>query len=194
MAFRAIQIAGTPLSRNVAAPSSNARLGTTLAGGPAEKPVVATLPLISTWTGTPVSFSLSLPSEMTTRSVGTSFVHPELGFNFRGSRTLINIALDPKDDTLLREIVALKDRWPSLQVTIAVGGWAFSMEDPTKTIFTQMISTQARRATFITSVKSFITKYSLDGVDIDLEYPAAMERAAPAAGEWAAHSFIRDIP
>lgn len=56
------------------------------------------------------------------------------------------------------------------------------MDDPTKTVFTQMISTLARRTTFINSVKDLISTYQLDGVDIDLEYPAATERAAPVEG------------
>ena len=83
---------------------------------------------------------------------------------------------------MLEDFVALKNRWRSLQVTIAVGGWAFSMDDPTKTIFTQMISTSANRAAFINSVKDVMSTYRLDGIDIDLEYPAASERAAPAEG------------
>jgi chitinase len=78
--------------------------------------------------------------------------------------------------------VGLKNRWPNLEVTIAVGGWTFSMEDPTKTLFTQMISTRANRAKFITSVQNFLSRYNLDGIDIDMEYPAAMERQGPAQG------------
>ncbi|TEB21663.1 glycoside hydrolase [Coprinellus micaceus] len=91
-----------------------------------------------------------------------------------------NVTLDSRDASVLEDLVALKDRWRPLQVTIAVGGWAFSMDDPTKTVFTQMISTSASRTTFINSVKDFMSTYRLDGVDIDLEYPAASERAAPA--------------
>ncbi|KAH6888344.1 glycoside hydrolase [Coprinopsis sp. MPI-PUGE-AT-0042] len=54
------------------------------------------------------------------------------------------------------------------------------MADPTRTIFSKMLATSSSRATFISSVKSFIGNYGLNGVDIDLEYPAAQERAAPA--------------
>ncbi|KAH6896371.1 glycoside hydrolase superfamily [Coprinopsis sp. MPI-PUGE-AT-0042] len=43
-----------------------------------------------------------------------------------------------------------------------------------------MLANSSSRATFISSVKSFIGNYGLNGVDIDLEYPAAQERAAPA--------------
>ncbi|KAJ2933440.1 hypothetical protein H1R20_g3664, partial [Candolleomyces eurysporus] len=42
-----------------------------------------------------------------------------------------------------------------------------------------MLSTQANRATFIASVQDHIRTYGLDGIDIDFEYPAAMERNGP---------------
>ncbi|EJD54185.1 glycoside hydrolase [Auricularia subglabra TFB-10046 SS5] len=42
-----------------------------------------------------------------------------------------------------------------------------------------MIGSAANRATFINSVKSFISSYKIDGIDIDFEYPAAMERQGP---------------
>lgn len=83
---------------------------------------------------------------------------------------------------MLRELVALKSKYPGLKVTIAVGGWTFSTAEPTKTIFTVMIATSTNRAKFINSVKSFLSTYSLDGVDIDMEYPSAMERGAPKTG------------
>ncbi|KAJ7893287.1 glycoside hydrolase [Mycena leptocephala] len=43
-----------------------------------------------------------------------------------------------------------------------------------------MIDSSANRATFINSVKSFLGVWGLDGIDIDFEYPAAIERDAPA--------------
>ncbi|KAF9259320.1 glycoside hydrolase [Marasmius fiardii PR-910] len=42
-----------------------------------------------------------------------------------------------------------------------------------------MISSSGTRATFINSVKSFMTEYKVDGIDIDFEYPSAIERDAP---------------
>ncbi|KAJ2924337.1 hypothetical protein H1R20_g12762, partial [Candolleomyces eurysporus] len=103
------------------------------------------------------------------------------------------ITLASADEQLLRDTVDLKNRWPNIEVTIAVGGWAFSMEDPTKTLFTQMISTRANRAKFITSVQSFLSKYSLDGIDIDMEYPAAMERQGPAEDTPNLTAFFSEI-
>jgi GH18 family chitinase len=91
--------------------------------------------------------------------------------------------LDSRDDVVLKDLVKQKnERWSSVKVSIAVGGWTFSTADPTRTIFSRMLATSSSRATFISSVKSFIGNYGLNGVDIDLEYPAAIERAAPAEG------------
>ncbi|RXW23565.1 hypothetical protein EST38_g2319 [Candolleomyces aberdarensis] len=102
-------------------------------------------------------------------------------FSFATISQSNKIELDSKDKSLLRDLVGLKSRWPSLEVTIAVGGWAFSNDDPTQHLFTRMISTKANRGTFIDSVKKFLDEYKLDGIDIDMEYPAAMEREAPVS-------------
>ncbi|KAH6879655.1 glycoside hydrolase superfamily [Coprinopsis sp. MPI-PUGE-AT-0042] len=104
---------------------------------------------------------------------GVIFAFAEISEDFE-------ITLDSKDDPLLKSLVKQKnDRWSDVKVSIAVGGWTFSMADPTRTIFSRMLATSKNRDTFISSVEKFISKYGLDGVDIDLEYPAAPERAAP---------------
>jgi chitinase len=90
--------------------------------------------------------------------------------------------LNSSDQPVLREVVALKSRWPNLKVTVAVGGWTYSTDDPFSTTFSKMLSTQANRATFIASVQDHIRDYGLDGIDIDFEYPAAMERGGPEEG------------
>ncbi|KAJ2912700.1 hypothetical protein MD484_g7717, partial [Candolleomyces efflorescens] len=102
-------------------------------------------------------------------------------FSFATITQSNKIELDSKDKALLKDLVDLKSRWPSLEVTIAIGGWAFSNDDPTQHLFTRMISTKANRGTFIDSAKKFLDEYKLDGIDIDMEYPAAMEREAPAS-------------
>ncbi|RXW14220.1 hypothetical protein EST38_g11635 [Candolleomyces aberdarensis] len=103
------------------------------------------------------------------------------------------ISLASADEQILRDTANLKNKWPNLEVTIAVGGWAFSMDDPTKTLFTQMISTRANRAKFITSVQNFLSKYNLDGIDIDMEYPAAIERQGPTSDTPNLTAFFSEI-
>ncbi|CAG8565298.1 1057_t:CDS:2 [Paraglomus occultum] len=53
----------------------------------------------------------------------------------------------------------------SKQVLLAIGGWTGS-----KT-FSTMVATPESRAVFINATMSLINQYSLDGVDIDWEYP-----------------------
>ena len=62
-------------------------------------------------------------------------------------------------------LVSLKQQNPSLTVLVSVGGWGGSGG------FSDMALTAASRARFIDSVVRFITRYKLDGLDIDWEYP-----------------------
>lgn len=70
----------------------------------------------------------------------------------------------------LKELVAQRKNHPHLKVMIACGGWGADG-------FSYMASTEKNRDRFIKSVIAFNSKYKLDGLDIDWEYPAI-----PAAG------------
>lgn len=50
------------------------------------------------------------------------------------------------------------------------GGWAFSTESSTYSIFREGTA-EANRATFVNNVVSFVNDYGIDGVDFDWEYP-----------------------
>ncbi|EQD42409.1 secreted protein containing Glycoside hydrolase, family 18, catalytic domain protein, partial [mine drainage metagenome] len=78
---------------------------------------------------------------------------------------------DPSDAANLAMLVGLKKENPELTVLVSVGGWLWSGR------FSDAALTPASRARFIDSVAGFITRYKLDGLDIDWEYPA-MEGAA----------------
>ncbi|KAJ7921865.1 glycoside hydrolase [Mycena leptocephala] len=56
-----------------------------------------------------------------------------------------------------------------------------------------MISSPSNRATFISSVKLFLTQFGVDGIDIDFEYPSAIERAAPATDTPNLTSFFQEL-
>jgi len=71
----------------------------------------------------------------------------------------------PTDAANLATLTALRQQHPSLAVLISVGGWAWSGA------FSDMALTKASRAVFIQSVADLLTRYQLDGLDIDWEYP-----------------------
>lgn len=65
----------------------------------------------------------------------------------------------------LEILVALKKENPSLTVLISVGGWLGSGN------FSDMALTPQSRKIFIDSVMDFLSRYDLDGLDVDWEYP-----------------------
>ncbi len=64
----------------------------------------------------------------------------------------------------LEALVRQKDRNPDLKVMIACGGWGADG-------FSDMALTEESREKFISSAGEFIRTYSLDGMDMDWEYP-----------------------
>lgn len=75
---------------------------------------------------------------------------------------------DPEGDgKALEALTALRKRNPELRIVLSVGGWDES------TYFSDVASSSARRETFAQSCLSLITRYGLDGVDLDWEYPVS---------------------
>jgi chitinase len=77
-----------------------------------------------------------------------------------GQVALANAGLE----TSLVRILALRKKSPRLKVIISIGGWEADG-------FSDAALTDASRAAFADSAVEFVRKYSLDGVDIDWEYP-----------------------
>jgi chitinase len=71
----------------------------------------------------------------------------------------------PVDGPNLTALAALRQKNPSLQVLISVGGWLGSGG------FSDVALTRESRAQFIDSVIAFLSEYRLDGLDVDWEYP-----------------------
>lgn len=67
---------------------------------------------------------------------------------------------------LLKKVVALKDKKPSLKVLLMIGGWGEHADG-----FSMMARDAAKRTEFCKACKEHIDNYNLDGVDIDWEYP-----------------------
>jgi len=64
------------------------------------------------------------------------------------------------------QLAQLKEKFPHLKVSIAVGGWTLS------THFSRVCATEAGRETFANSLVRFLDTYRMfDGIDFDWEYP-----------------------
>ncbi|EEP76245.1 conserved hypothetical protein [Uncinocarpus reesii 1704] len=76
------------------------------------------------------------------------------------------------------DITRVKDQFMKLKGMTGIkrilsfGGWTFSTERPTYTIFREGV-TPENRLKFVTNVVNFIKDHDLEGVDFDWEYPAA---------------------
>jgi chitinase len=82
--------------------------------------------------------------------------------NIKNGRMVTGFASDAENFTFLN---GLKRENPSLTVLVSVGGWEWS------TYFSDVSLTLASRKIFIASVMEFLSRYKLDGLDIDWEYP-----------------------
>src|SRR6476619_1965310 len=72
-------------------------------------------------------------------------------------------------DTInLRTLSELKNINPALKILISVGGWTWSKN------FSDAVLTDTSRQNFATSAVAIVSKYNLDGIDIDWEYPGMM--------------------
>jgi len=67
-------------------------------------------------------------------------------------------------ETSLLRVLALRKKSPRLKVIVSIGGWEADG-------FSDAAVTDASRAAFADSAVEFVRKYSLDGIDIDWEYP-----------------------
>jgi chitinase len=81
---------------------------------------------------------------------------------------------NPADTTLMTEFTALKSS--TLETWIAIGGFDFSDVGSTHTTWSDLCADPTKRATFISSVQSYMETYGFQGVDIDWEYPVAPDR------------------
>ncbi|KAK0114603.1 hypothetical protein ONS95_014088 [Cadophora gregata] len=86
---------------------------------------------------------------------------------------------NPADVAMYTEFTALKSS--KLQTWIAIGGYDFSDPGPTHTTWSDVCSTAANRAAFISSLIPFMDQYGFQGVDIDWEYPGDPKRGGKPA-------------
>ena len=70
------------------------------------------------------------------------------------------------EPSLLKKVVALKEKKPTLKVLLMIGGWGEHADG-----FSMMARDAEKRKAFCQSCKEHIDTYGLDGIDIDWEYP-----------------------
>jgi len=70
------------------------------------------------------------------------------------------------DSATIRQLVALKETYPTLKVMLSLGGWGGC--EPCSEAF----STPEGRARFAESVRALNDHFGTDGIDLDWEYPA----------------------
>lgn len=104
----------------------------------------------------------------------TGLTHLNLAFASIDPGTFAVVPGDSRDVPLYIEFTGLKSS--SLQTWIAIGGWDFNDPGSTQATWSTLASSSAKRAAFISSLKSFMDQYGFQGVDIDWEYPGAPDR------------------
>ncbi|HET9747253.1 MAG TPA: glycoside hydrolase family 18 protein [Chitinophagaceae bacterium] len=72
---------------------------------------------------------------------------------------------EPTDTVNLRKLCELKKINPGLKILISIGGWSWSKN------FSDAVLTDTSTQNFAFSAVDIVSKYDLDGVDIDWEYP-----------------------
>ncbi|PPQ82606.1 hypothetical protein CVT25_007120 [Psilocybe cyanescens] len=75
-----------------------------------------------------------------------------------------NLSIDSKTETVLPEFVSQAKKY-DVKAVLSIGGWAGSQH------FSTIMSTPENRTTFVKTVLDTVSKYNLDGIDFDWEYP-----------------------
>ncbi|KAF4624626.1 hypothetical protein G7Y89_g13544 [Cudoniella acicularis] len=115
------------------------------------------------------------PSQIDT----TGLTHLNFAFLFIDPVSFRVVPVDPGDTSLYSQFTALKST--VMQTWISVGGSALSDLGPTQFTWSDMASTAANRAAFITSLCTFLEQYGFQGVDLDWETPTVSSRGGRPA-------------
>ncbi|WP_214226114.1 glycoside hydrolase family 18 protein [Pedobacter sp. B4-66] len=68
----------------------------------------------------------------------------------------------------LKDITALKAKYPALKVLLSIGGWKSGR-------FSEMAASEENRNKFVEDCQRVVNAFNLDGIDIDWEYPTSSE-------------------
>lgn len=87
---------------------------------------------------------------------------------------------------MYERIIKLKQTNPNLKVLISIGGW-FAKSTP----FNLILTNDVTRNTFIQNVLNFLRHWNFDGLDIQWEYPGAIEYGATSDSKQRFSSLIK---
>jgi len=83
----------------------------------------------------------------------------------------------PLEDKYYQAVTNIKTRAPKVKVWLSLGGWTFSDNDTvTQPVWSDLSSTEVKRARFIRELDTYMVSHGFDGVDLDWEYPGAPDR------------------
>ena len=125
-------------------------------GGETDNNTPATAPSETVIVGYAVYWESTLPDPTILTHINYAFGHIENDFE----------TLKVEKEGRLKLVVALKKQNPNLKVLLSVGGWEAGN-------FSEMAADEKHRKQFCKNCLTAVTKYSLDGIDIDWEYPTS---------------------
>ena len=70
-----------------------------------------------------------------------------------------------KQDSMLKQLVALKEKYPKLKIMVSVGGWGGC------SFCSDLFASEQHRNMFAKTTVELFKKYNVDGLDLDWEYP-----------------------
>ncbi|KAF2737441.1 hypothetical protein EJ04DRAFT_430966, partial [Polyplosphaeria fusca] len=115
-----------------------------------------------------------------------SMTHAYFSFGYITPGEFRVVPMDDLPTSLFEEFNNIKNKNPAVKTVIALGGWTFNDNDTsTQPVYSDMVSSPAKRQTFIGNLISFLRQYGFDGVDFDWarilnsmdhEYPGAPDR------------------
>lgn len=161
-------IASAILALGLVACSSGKKAVEPVAEAPAEKVVVA---YVTSW-----SDVMPDPKYMT--HINYAFGHV--------SETFDDVGI--ANPERLAQIAALRQDAPHLKVLLSIGGWGSGR-------FSEMAADSLKRLSFANDCKRVVDEYSLDGIDIDWEYPTSNAAGISSSPDDTANftKMMRDI-
>lgn len=78
---------------------------------------------------------------------------------------------DANDTNHIQRLMKIKQDHPQLKILISIGGDSFASSR-----FSDLVSSEVKRSTFINNLKKFLTTHEFDGVDISWKFPCSSSR------------------